>query len=336
MVRIGYFSSDGAEKERILAALGDEYPITFFDHPITKDSLGEAQAFDMLVVRPSSILGKPELDQLPNVRAIATRSTGFDHIDLTTCKNRGVLVQNVPWYGGASVAEHAFALLLALSKRICDGYEQVRERADFDPRRLRGFDLDGKTLGVVGTGAIGRHAAKIGKGFGMQVVVYDVQPDEVYAKGAGVTYVSLEELLETSDVVTLHVPSNEGTYHLINTDNISRCKVGSVLINTSRGAVVETQAIIKGLAEGRLRGAGLDVFEEEPAMQDELHMLARDHIDAEDFRVLFANHVLIDHPNVIVTPHSAYNTEEALGRILDTTVENISSYLEGEPTNKVT
>lgn len=336
MEHIGFYSAEGWEKERLTEALGEEVSVTYIDHALGDADIEAAEAFTMLIIRPDSELTKERLAALPNLKHVLTRSTGFDHIDLAAAKSRGVTVQNVPEYGSATVAEHAFALLLCLSKRVFDGYEQVRERSDFDPRKLRGFDLFGKTIGVVGTGAIGRHAVSMARGFGMTVLAYDVRPDAAYAAAHEVRYVSLEELLESSDIVTLHVPANEGTRHLINCDNVSRMKMGSVLINTSRGAVVETQAIVMGLAEGRIRGAGLDVFEDESLVRDELHLLARDTMKEEDFRLLVANHVLIDHPDVIVTPHSAYNTEEALARILETTLENIRSADTDAPTNLVT
>jgi D-lactate dehydrogenase len=283
MSNVGFYSTEGWEKERLKEVLGEDFPISFYEDALNADGVEAAVQHDVIVVRPDSMLDKERIDSLPNLKAIVTRSTGFDHIDTSCARAKGITIQNVPAYGASSVAEHAFALLLALSKRITDGYEQVRERTDFDPRRLRGFDLAGKTLGVIGTGTIGRHAIQIGKGFGMPIIAYDIQPDSAYAQEAGISYVSIEELLEKSDVVTIHIPANESTRHLINTDNISRMKVGAVLINTSRGAVVETQAVVKGLAEGRLRGAGLDVFEEEPTMRDELHLLAKDHIEEDDY-----------------------------------------------------
>ncbi len=333
MTSVGFYSTEGWERERLERELGAAASFTFYEQPL--GGVNDGARHEIVVVRPDSILDVELLNGLPDLRYIVTRSTGFDHIDLATAATRGIRVLYVPSYGSATVAEHAFALLLCLSKRVFDGYEQVRERSDFDPRRLRGFDLAGRTIGMIGTGSIGRHAVGIAQGFRMSVVAHDVRPDEAFAAERGIRYLPLEELLSVSDVVMLHVPANPQTRHLLNRGNLPLMKQGSVLINTSRGSVVETEAIVKALAEGRLRGAGLDVFEEEAVVRDELHLLARGDIKEEEYRLLVANHVLVDHPGVIVTPHSAYNTDEALARIMDTTVQNVQSILSGAPINVV-
>jgi D-lactate dehydrogenase len=189
---------------------------------------------------------------------------------------------------------------------------------------------------VIGTGRIGKHAVKIGKGFGMKVVCFDPRPDEQFAQEEGIIYTSLDDLLTQSDVITLHVPYMPATHHLINTNNIEHVKQGAVLINTSRGAVVETSALVGALQSGRLGGAGLDVLEEEKPMRDELHFLMSGSTEGHDLKVLLMEHVLIDMPNVIITPHSAFNTKEALERIVDTTIDNILSFLHNSPQNLIT
>jgi len=291
---------------------------------------------EIVSVFVSSHVGAMEMDRFPKLKCIVTRSTGFDHIDLTEAAKRGIVVSNVPTYGENSVAEMAFALLLALSRRIYDSYKQVVETSSFSPKGLTGFDLKGKTLGVVGTGHIGVYAIKIGKGFGMDIVAYDPFKNDALAAELGFRYVdSFDELLGMSDVITLHVPHNEHTHHMINVGNIGKIKKGAVLINTARGPVVETIAMVKALEEGILAGAGLDVLEEEDFLLDEDALLHMEHPNGEKLKNVLANQYLIDHPRVIVTPHNAFNTKEALERILSVTVENIEAFIAGAPKNIV-
>lgn len=329
-MKFGFFLSEQWERDMIATSELASHACEYFFHPLDHDHLPEETDFEGISVFVDSVVDVAMLNRFPNLKFIATRSTGYDHIDLAVCQERGIVVANVPMYGANTVAEHAFALLLTLSKRIYDGYEQIKAGRGFDPHQLRGFDLHGKTLGVVGTGNIGKHAIAIGNGFGMNVIAYDAFPNEALQEELKFSYVAFDELLSQSDVVTIHVPYLEATHHLFNRESMQKMKEGSVLINTSRGAIVETEAIVEALAEGRLRGAGLDVFEEEGVVKDELHLLFRVSEDHEKLAVLLANHVLIDHPNVIVTPHSAFNTDEALRRIMGTTLENFSAFLAGD------
>lgn len=318
------------------SGLAEGHELLFQRGPVTPSTIpAEAGEVELLTVFVDSVINAEVLAQFPQLKLVATRSTGFDHIDLATCKERGIVVSNVPTYGANTVAEHAFALLLSLSKRVFDGYEQVREGRGFNPHSLRGFDLMGKTIGIVGTGNIGRNAVAIAKGFSMKVLAFDVHPDQAYADEMGIRYTSLEELLEQSDVVSLHVPYIEATHHLINCDTIELMKPGSVLINTARGPIVETKALVHALKTGRLRGAGLDVLEEEGAVHDEAAFLEQAQGNPENIETMLANHILIDHPQVIVTPHSAFNTDEALARISDTSIANIKSFVAGNPQNTI-
>jgi D-lactate dehydrogenase len=275
------------------------------------------------------------LRRLPGLRFIATRSTGVDHIDLEYCRAAGLAVSNVPDYGDHTVAEHAFALLLTLSRRVLPAVERTR-RGDFSTDGLCGFDLAGKTMGVIGMGRIGRRAASIARGFNMQVVAFDVAPSLEAADALGVRLVSLDELLEQSDVVTLHVPGETGTPHLIGAPEFARMKSGAVLINTSRGGAVDAVALLQALASGRLAAAGLDVVSEERALGEEAEIFrVAAEAPVEQLRALVADHALLSHPNVIVTPHIAYNTREAVERITETTLENIAAFAAGVPRNLV-
>lgn len=320
-MNIHYFYSEPWEESYVRGKLPGEN-IVFHEGTIaTHPDVSSAEA-EVLCTFMDAPIGTSELDRFPALRLIATRSTGYDHIDLGACKERGILVANVPFYGENTVAEFAFALLLALSRRIIDADEAVRATGVFSPLGLRGFDLSGKTLGVVGTGHIGAHMIRMAQGFGMKVIGYDAYPNAELSHTLNFSYMPLEELLASADVITLHVPYNDQTHHLLNLGNIGKIKKGAYLINTARGAVLETAALIEGLKSGTIAGAGLDVLEEEQHLQDKNEMSE-------------ANHYLIDHPRVIVTPHCAFNTTEAVERILDTTVDNIRHFVDGTPTNIV-
>lgn len=342
MMKASVFVAESWEEKELKNLLGDRLAFTFFQDPLNKDRIPNDTEADILAVFVDSHIDADVIAAFPNLKLIATRSTGFDHIDLVAAKARGITVSNVPSYGENTVAEHAFGLLLALSKRIYDGFDQIREKSDYDPHKLRGFDLMGKTLGVIGTGRIGKHAIKIGKGFGMRIIAYDPMPDQAYAAAEGFSYQSLEELLGTSDVITIHVPyiaameGNPGTHHLINLASLSHMKPGLVLVNTSRGAVVETEALVRGLKDKTLGGVCLDVFEEEGGVKDEIDLLVSGKVSEHDIKTMLMNHALVDMPNVIITPHSAFNTKEALERILHTTIENIEGFLEGAPKHTIT
>lgn len=336
MATIAIFTYEPWEKELYLSSLKD-HNLLFFDTILSHETLPkEAIDAEVISVFVDSFVTKEVIEAMPKLKLIVTRSTGFDHIAIDVAKEHGIVVSSVPAYGANTVAEHAFGLLLALSKRIVDGYEQLRESGSYDPRTLRGFDLKGRTLGIVGTGRIGQHAIKIGNGFGMKVIGFDAFPDKALESVYGFVYASsLDDLLSRSDVISIHVPYLKETHHMINSTNIMNVKKGAVIINTSRGPVVETEALFSALESGHLRGAGLDVVEEEGFIKDEMHLLSEGALDNHNLKVALMNHKLIDMQNVIMTPHSAFNTQEALERILQTTIENITSYFSGTPQNNV-
>lgn len=291
--------------------------------------------FDVAGIFVESKIDPSVIGALPNLKLVAALSTGYDHIDLATCSEKGIAVASVPSYGENTVAEYAFGLILALSRKILASCDRVRDENSFSTDGLRGFDLAGKTLGVVGTGRIGRHLIRMGKGFEMNVVAFDAFPDEAFAKEAGFSYRPLPELLQESDIISLHVPYNPATHHLINKDNVGSIKKGAYLVNTARGAVVETEALIAALKQGQLAGAALDVLEEEGMLKDEWEYVAHSRANAAEMRTVLEEHLLMEMPNVIITPHNAFNTNEAFLRILDTTVDNIVSFVGGAPKNIV-
>jgi D-lactate dehydrogenase len=333
-MKIHYFSCEQWEEAYVRERLPND-ELIFHEGPLAAyPELTDPDA-DVLCTFIESRIGSAEMERFPALKFIATRSTGFDHIDTAEAVRRGITVANVPFYGENTVAEFAFALILALSRRIIDADERVRA-GTFSPAGLRGFDLAGKTIGVIGTGHIGAHMIRMAQGFGMKVIGFDAFPNAELSHVLNFSYAPLADVLAQSDIITLHVPYNEHTHHLINAGNIGGIKKGACLINTARGAVVETDALVSALKNGILAGAGLDVLEEEGDLADETALLAAPHPREEVLKTALANHYLIDHPRVIVTPHLAFNTTEAVERILDTTIGNIKHFADGSPTNIVT
>jgi D-lactate dehydrogenase len=279
----------------------------------------------------SEVLSHKNLDVFPNLKLIATRSTGFNHIDLEYCKKRGIVVSNVPRYGEATVAEFAFGLLLALSRKIIAAQnDMARNRIHME--NYMGFDLLGKTIGIVGTGSIGRHMIKIAQGFGMKVLAYDLYP----AKDLADLYVKkIDDIFEKCDIISLHVPSTKENWHMLNAASFSKMKKGVVIINTARGDLIDVQALYKALRDGIVAGAGLDVLENEDFL---LHddIIKDDRLKNADFLLDSAmNLKILQLKNVIATPHIAFNSVDAVERILKTTYDNINGFLAGTPMNNV-
>lgn len=286
--------------------------------------------FDIISVQTTSRLTKEVLANFPNLKCIVTRSTGYDHIDLAEAKARGIQVGYVPGYGDVTVAEFAFGLILSITRNIYRGADAVKEYGSFDLTGLRGTDINGKTIGVIGTGRIGKNVIKIAQGFGMKVIAFDPFPDTAFAAAQQIAYVSLDELLAASDVITIHCPATPQTFHLLNKDNMPRIKKGAYVVNTARGTIIETQALIDALESGQLRGAALDVLEAESSLMDEAEVLMHGHPDGAEMHMMLLGHALMKMPNVIITPHMAFDSDEAVRRILACTVENIRGFESGE------
>ncbi|HCM36547.1 MAG: hypothetical protein A3J30_02785 [Candidatus Wildermuthbacteria bacterium RIFCSPLOWO2_02_FULL_47_9c] len=333
-MKIAFFELEGWEELIIKQELGP-HEFYFSSEELTELKLPAERNFDVISVFMDSRITKKTLEQFPNLKGIATRSTGYDHIDLAAARQRGVTVSSVPGYGSNTVAEFAFGLILNLTRKIYQAIDQIKETKSFSLTGLRGIELKGKTLGIVGTGRIGREMVGIAEGFEMNVIASDPSPDDALAKEKGFRYVSLEDLLSQADIISLHCPYTKATHHLINQKNIALVKRGAYLVNTARGGIIETQAIIEGLQEGILAGAALDVLEEEGEIKDELEFLSRGQAQADRLMVMLQNHALMKMPNVLVTPHNAFNSQEALERILRTTIENIRGFLKGKPLNVV-
>ncbi len=292
---------------------------------------------EVLSVFVSSTVTREIIEKLPRLRLIACRSTGFNNVDMRAAEEHDVIVTNVPSYGEQTVAEYTFALMLSLSRKLPETLV-TDIRAQKPVAQLRGFDLAGKTIGIVGTGHIGKKVASIAHGFGMNILAYDPYPNDETAKQFHLSYVTLEELLKQSDAVTLHVPYMKSTHHLINAERIALMKPSSVLVNTARGELVDTEALVIALTSEQIAGAGLDVLEGEGLwhLDDNVALLQTNSATHADAQHSLEQLALSKLPNVILTPHNAFNTAEAIGRINATVCENITRFWYGETPNKVT
>ncbi len=332
-MRIAVFEVEDWEREAF-ESLYNGHEV-FFDHKaLTPEHMPENTEVEVISTFIYSKATAEILERFPNLRLVTTRSTGYDHIDRLHCKERGILLCNVPSYGSNTVAEHAFALLLNISHKIEEAVDRTR-KGDFSSRGLQGFDLFGKTVGVVGTGLIGQCFIRIARGFGMHVLAYDVYPKKDASAALGFRYVDLDTLYRESDIISFHVPATSNTRHMVNEETLHKMKRGVILINTARGDLMDMPALVRALAEKHVAAAGLDVLADEPAMREEAELLRRHYNDTHDLENLLADHVLLRLRNVIVTPHSAFNTHEAVRSILDTTVANIRAFADGDPQNVV-
>lgn len=282
---------------------------------------------DVISTHTLSKIDQSLIDKLPNLKLIATRTTGFDQIDLKAASQKGIHVCNVPFYGENTVAEFAFGLILTIGRKIPEALNRVKGQRKFEFWGLQGFDLKDKTLGVIGTGHIGANVIKMAKGFSMNVVAFDAFPNQELSNSLGFKYLPLPEVLSSSDVISIHVPALKETFHLLNQTNLPGLKKGAILINTSRGSVIETEALLQVLENKTLSAAGLDVLENEDEFKKEL--LSGDQNNQS------INMKLLKMENVYITPHTAFNTKEAEVRILQTTVENINGFFKGESKNEV-
>lgn len=320
-MKVAWFDTEEWEKEYLEGKeLGFE--VDFYEEALTEDTVEKAEGYHAVSVFVNSRVTEEVVEEL-GCDLIACRSTGYDHVAIEKAAKKGIQVCNVPDYGGTTVAEHTFGLILSLSRKIYDAIEKVEE-GDFDHEGVRGFDLKGKMLGVVGTGDIGKNVIRIANGFDMHVVAYDPRPDREAEHELGFMYVSLEDLLDQSDIVSLHCPLVDDTRHLISEKEFEKME-DSLLINTARGEIVDTEALIKALDDGSVKAAGLDVLEEECYMEDDIQYL-KDLEEKCDPKIILEDHMLMEHEDVIVTPHNAFNSKEALERIEDTTVDNINHH----------
>ncbi|SEQ95013.1 D-lactate dehydrogenase [Pseudomonas sp. NFACC02] len=322
------YSSQTYDRESFLSAnVPAEIELHFQPARLTLDTVALANQYPVVCAFINDDLSAPVLEHLAagGTKLIALRSAGFNHVDLPTAQRLGLSVVRVPAYSPHAVAEHAVALILSLNRHLHRACNRTRD-GDFTLHGLTGFDLVGKTVGVVGTGQIGATFARIMSGFGCELLAYDPFPNpQVEALGA--RYLSLDQVLAEAQIVSLHCPLNEHTRHLINQASLQRMQRGAMLINTGRGALVDTPALIEALKSGQLGYLGLDVYEEEAQLffEDRSDLPLQDDVLAR----------LLTFPNVVVTAHQAFLTREALGAIAQTTLDNIMSWAAGTPQNSV-
>jgi D-lactate dehydrogenase len=330
---VAFFETTDKEKKYLKKKFDKNFELLFY--PEVLNDLNARLISNIDIVSPFiySVIDSNVINKAKKLKLIATRSTGFNQIDIKKAGTKKISVANVPYYGENTVAEHTFALILALSRNLHKAYLRTL-RNDFALEGLQGFDLKDKTLGVIGAGSIGVHVIKIAKGFGMKVIAHDPIPNHILAELLDFQYVSLDELLKNSRIITLHCPYNSHTHHLINMENIDKVKKGTFFINTARSGVIEPKALYYAVENNIFGGAGLDVFEGEDLLEEENQMLTKN-VAVEHLEALLKKNLLIRKENVIFTPHMAFDSVEAVERIMDTTVDNIRSFLTGKNYHKV-
>jgi len=333
-MRIAFYEAREDEIQYFKEKLKD-FELYFFKEPLKENNILDVE---IISIFSDSRVDKNILEKLKNLKFICTRTTGYDHIDLEECKKRRIVVSNVPAYGIETVAEHTFSLILAVSRRLIESFERTR-KGMFYNKGLTGFELKGKTLGIIGAGKIGRRVAEIAKAFGMKVIAYDIFQNLEEAKRIGYEYVDLDRLLKEADIITIHANLTKENYHMINESAFEKMKDGVIIVNTARGAIIDTKALIKYLNSGKISYAALDVLENEPEIKEEVQLLEKE-LSEEEMKKLLANHVIFDTEDrlekVLITPHNAFNSKEALEEIKRTTVDNIISFVNGKPINVLT
>lgn len=334
-MRIAFFEITQDEEINFFKQNLKENELYFFSQALNAESLPEEKNFDALSVFVNSKIDLNVINAFPNLKAIFIRATGFDNIDISKAKQKGIMVFNVPSYGSRTVAEFTFALILTLTRKIYEAISRVKIEKKFNFENLCGTDLFNKTLGVIGTGKIGTNVIKIARGFEMNILAFDAFPDQDLANNLQFRYVPLLDLLKSSDIISLHVPLNSETHYLLNSKNIPLIKQGSLLINTSRGGVIETEALFQGALSKKLGGVALDVLEEEAELKEEIELLSKNAIPEEKYKTLLEEQVLTNLPQFIITPHTAFYTKEAVQSIIETTALNIRNFLSGNYTNAV-
>lgn len=319
MIKVAFYDTKPYDRYWFDKVNTGEFQFKYLENKLNEDTVPLAHGCKAAVAFVNDILDKNTIEALynENIRVVAMRCTGFNNIDFKAAYGK-IRILRVPVYSPYAVAEHAMALLLTLNRKIHRAYNRTRDY-NFSLKGLTGFELYGKTAGVIGTGKIGQVFINICKGFGMRVIAYDPYPVE----GKDIEYVGLEDLFKQSDVISLHCPLNESTYHIIDEKSLDQMKKNSILINTSRGALVDSEALLKALQEENIGGAGLDVYEEEADFffEDYSNRIIKDNVLS----------LLVSLPNVIITSHQAFLTAEALESIANTTVQNLKDYFEGKP-----
>jgi len=324
-MRIAVFDSKRYDKAAITQAnKAFGHKVEFFEDRLNRSTVPLAAGFDAVCPFVNDRVDAATLEELARlgVKLVTLRSAGFNSVDIAAAAEHGIKVMRVPAYSPEGVAEHVFALLLTLVRRTHRAYVRVRD-GNFSLDGLVGFNLHGRTFGVVGAGKIGIATLRIAKGFGMKLLAYDRTPDNPHVTELGGENVSLEELMERCDIISLHTPLTPETHHMINAQALFGMKRGAVIVNTSRGGLIDTEALLVALKSGQIGGVGLDVYEREEGVffEDLSYTALQDDLLAR----------LTTFPNVVITSHQGFLTEEALSNIADTMLANASAFENGEP-----
>lgn len=316
MIRIAFFDTKPYDKEWFNRYCPQDFQLKYFEGKLNPDSAVITKGYDAVIPFVNDTLDEETIQVLADngVKLIAMRCAGYNNVDINYAKGK-IPVVRVPGYSPYAVAEHAMALLLCLNRKIHKAFNRTREH-NFSINGFTGWDLNGKTAGVIGTGKIGQIFIKICKGFGMNVIAYDPYP----VKEMDIQYVELEELFSNSDIISLHCPLTDGTEGIINAESIAMMKKGVTIINTSRGRLIDSEALLDALQQEHVRAAGLDVYEEETELfyEDRSNTIVKDEVLS----------LLVSLPNVLITSHQAFLTEEALSNIAQVTIRNIQKFFE--------
>ncbi len=334
-MNIAFFELEEWGQNFITNNFSNEHSFKFFKEILSKKHLEEISDCDIVCVFVHSKLNKKILDSLPNLKLICMMGSGYDHIDIVECERKKISVSNVPNYGGQTVAEFTFGLILLLSRKI-NRILNNQKYVPFCSKEFTGFDLKGKTIGIIGFGNIGSRVVTIAKGFGMNILVHTSNSSLGHDYEKEITFVSLNDLLRNSDIVSVHCPLNEKTKNLLNKDNLDLIKKGSIFINTARGGVVDNSALIDCLKSNRISAAGLDVSDEERILRSALNNCGEEVDKSSLQHVLTEYHMLRNMNSVVLTYHNAFNSKDALKRILSGTFENIDCFCQGNIKNKIT
>ncbi|HLP79200.1 MAG TPA: NAD(P)-dependent oxidoreductase [Acidobacteriota bacterium] len=329
MSAIAFFDCSGSDKAFFQKELRWKTKTTFFTDSVNEQHLQKIADAEVVSSFYKSKWTSQLLGRLPNLKLILLRCTGFDNVDMEYCNARGIAVCNVPVYGDNTVAEHTFALLLALAKHLPTTISRTRAGSHLAEEPI-GFDLKGKVIGVIGGGKIGMNVVKIAHGFGMYPLVYDMAHQDFLTQILDFQYASVDDILKKADIISLHLPHVPNTHHILNKRAFKLMKKGVILINTARGELIDTSELLSNVVHGKIAAAGLDVIEEEDVF---VHPSLA--ITPQSAELLAFNRQLISHPNVIYTAHNAYRTQEAMERILRVSLENLMAYKNKQPQNVV-
>lgn len=336
MKKVIFFDVQDYEVEFLRSACGGRFEFELIKEPLNdlSDLTGSRKEAEIISCFTTSRVSSEVLEHFGNLKLIALRSVGFNHIDTDFCKSHGIYVENTPNYGNMTVAEFALALLFDVTRKVTNSYNDL-QKSVINPHKTIGVEIFGKTIGIVGLGAIGSEMARLAHGIGLKILGYDLKENEELKAKYNVHYTDFENLVRNSDFISLHSPLTKENYHLFNKEIFELMKPTAFIINTARGELIDTQALYNALSENKIAGAGLDVLESEDTLVDVEYLVDIGRMSPLALQKTVLNNRLMKLDNVIITPHIAYDTEEAINRILNTAISNINAFVEGKIQNNV-